>query len=303
MKSDLGAATAQLKNRHWRFGLWLLSLPEGDKAREAVGAHTGIGRQLKNTLAHGGQRERTVPLKETETLDAELLQEEEAEAKAEGTRPGLTMFSDGSRLDDGVTGYSVVWKKRQTWAWVKVHMGNNREAYDAECAALARALELASQRNAAPERVTIFLDAQAAIRRIASDEPGPGQQYALQTRKHIATLHLSRPGIVIEVQWCPAHKGVAGNEKADECAKVAAEKSGTRGVEWPNFPVRTVVRGAPLTRSLANLKREISEKKWAEARQWAGAEPPRRSTACRTAKSPVARWPTAPRGSPRGSTR
>ena len=213
-----------------------------------------------------------MPLKETETLDAELLQEEEAEAKAEGTRPGLTMFSDGSRLDDGVTGYSVVWKKRQTWAWVKVHMGNNREAYDAECAALARALELASQRNAAPERVTIFLDAQAAIRRIASDEPGPGQQYALQTRKHIATLHLSRPGIVIEVQWCPAHKGVAGNEKADECAKVAAEKSGTRGVEWPNFPVQREVRGASMPRSLANLKREISEKKWAEARQWAGGQ-------------------------------
>jgi len=28
----------------------------------------------------------------------------------------------------------------------------------------------------------------------------------------------------------------------------------------------------PLPRSLANLKREISEKKWAEARQWAGGE-------------------------------
>jgi len=73
-----------------------------------------------------------------------------------------------------------------------------------------------------------------------------------------------------QVRWCPAHKGVAGNEKADEWAKTGAEKPGTRGVEWPNFPVRTEVRGAPLPRSFANLKREISEKKWAEARQWAG---------------------------------
>jgi len=56
----------------------------------------------------------------------------------------------------------------------------------------------------------------------------------------------------------------------DEWAKIGAEKPGTRGVEWPNFPVRTEVRGASLPRSLANLKREISEKKWAEARQWAG---------------------------------
>ena len=57
----------------------------------------------------------------------------------------------------------------------------------------------------APKRVTIFTDAQAAIRRMASDEPGPGQQYALQARKHIATLRRARPGIVIEIRWCPAH--------------------------------------------------------------------------------------------------
>ena len=58
-----------------------------------------------------------------------------------------------------MTRYSVVWKKGQTWARVKVHMGNNQEAYDAECAALARALELALQRNEIPKPVTIFSDA------------------------------------------------------------------------------------------------------------------------------------------------
>ena len=30
---------------------------------------------------------------------------------------------------------------------------------------------------------------------------------------------------------CPAHKGVAGNEKADEWARIAAEEPDTRGVE------------------------------------------------------------------------
>ena len=40
---------------------------------------------------------------------------------------------------------------------------------------------------------------------------------------------------------------------------MAAEKPGTRGVEL-----------LPLPRSLASLKREISEKKWPEARTWAG---------------------------------
>jgi len=257
MESGLRSAAAQLENRQRRSGLRLLSLPEGDQAREVVGALTEIGRRLKNALAYGGQTERTVLLEEPETLDAELLQEEEAEAKAaaEGTRPGLTMFTDGSRLDDKATGYAVVWRKGVAWVGVKMHMGHNQEAYNAECAALARAMELALWRNTTPERVTIFTDAQAAIRRMASNEPGPGQQYALQARNHIATLRRARPGIVIEIRWCPAHKGVAGNEKADEWAKAAAEQAGSH---------------RPIPQSLANLKRENSEKKWAEARQWAG---------------------------------
>jgi len=138
-------------------------------------------------------------------------------------------------------------------------MGYNQEAYDAECAALARALESATK-GYVPEWVTIFTDAQAAIRRMASDEPGPGQQYTVQARKHIAALRRARPDIAIEIWWCLAHKGIAGNEDADKWAKTGAEKPGSRGVEHL----------VPHPRSLSNLKCEISEKKWAEARQWAG---------------------------------
>ena len=98
---------------------------------------------------------------------------------------------------------------------------------------------------------------------MGSDEPGPGQQYALQARKHIASLRKARPGIIIEIRWCPAHKGIAGNEKADEWTKIAAEE-------------RTKAKVAPwLPRSLAKLKREITEKKWVEARHWAGTRTPK----------------------------
>jgi hypothetical protein len=93
---------------------------------------------------------------------------------------------------------------------------------------------------------------------MASEEPGPGQKYAILARKHIAALRNARPDITIEIRWCPAHKGVPGNEKADEWAKLATESPDARGVE-------------PLPRSLAHLMREMSEKKWAEACQWAGS--------------------------------
>jgi len=59
---------------------------------------------------------------------------------------------------------------------------------------------------------------------MASDEPGPGQQYAIQARKHIAVLRRAKPDITIEIRWCAAHKGIAENEKAGEWAKAAAEQ-------------------------------------------------------------------------------
>jgi len=99
---------------------------------------------------------------------------------------------------------------------------------------------------------------------MASEEPSPGQQHALQARKHIATLRRARPGITIEIRWCPAYKGVAGNEKADEWAKLAAEEPDARGVERLSYLDREEARTMAFPGSLANLKLEIS-KKWVEA--------------------------------------
>ena len=216
MESGLRAATAQLENRQRRFGLRLLSLPHGDQARGIVGAPTELGRQLTNALAYAGATQSTVLREEPETLNAALLQEVEEEARMEAEKPrqGLTMYTDGSRMEDGAAGYAVVWKKGESWAGIKTHMGYNQEAYDAECAALARALDSASRRNTTPERVTIFTDAQAAIRRMASDEPGPGQQYRC-------------PVLVVQVPLANERPPLQGVSRMED----AAENSVGGGVE------------------------------------------------------------------------
>jgi len=120
MESGLRPAAAQLENRQRRFGVRLLSLPRGDQAREIAGATAAIGRRLMNALAYSGRTENTFLLEEPETLDAELLQEEEeakAKAEAEKSPPGLTTFTDGSRLDDGAAGYAANpgWVSKPTW--------------------------------------------------------------------------------------------------------------------------------------------------------------------------------------------
>jgi len=151
------------------------------------------------------------------------------------------MFTDGSRLDDGATGYAVTSKRGESWVGIKTHREYNQEAYDTECVALTRALESTIRRPTTPERITIFTDAQATIKWMVSEEPGPGQKYALQAWKHIATLRRSRPDIVIEIRWSPVHKSVPGNEKADEWVKLAAEEQVARGVEWLAYSDRAEV--------------------------------------------------------------
>jgi len=73
-------------------------------------------------------------------------------------------------------------------------------------------------------------------------------------------------------RWCPAHKGIASNGKADEWAAIAAEEPDGGGVEWLSYTVRAEARAMPLPTSLANIKREISEKMWEETHQFAAGQ-------------------------------
>jgi ribonuclease HI len=116
---------------------------------------------------------------------------------------------------------------------------------------------MAARRQTPMAKITIFTDAQAAIRRMASEEPGPGRMYAIQARTHIATLRKARPNIAIEIRWCPAPGGVTGNEMADEWAKLAADEPDMHGVEWLSYADRIGSRATPLPRSLARLMREF----------------------------------------------
>jgi hypothetical protein len=67
--------------------------------------------------------------------------------------------------------------------------------------------------------------------------------------------------MTIELRWCPTRKGVPGNEKADEWAKLVADEPDAHGVEFLGYGDRYRRRPFP-PRSLAHLKRSITEFKW-----------------------------------------
>jgi len=55
-------------------------------------------------------------------------------------------------------------------------------------------------------------------------------------------------------------------------------RAGRLGVEWLRYGDQYGVRRMPPPRSLANLKKEIAEKKRAEVRSWAEDKPEEEST-------------------------
>jgi diaminopimelate decarboxylase len=126
------------------------------------------------------------------------------------------MLTDGLRLDSGAARYAVARQNTQNWVGIKTHMGYNQEAYDAECAALARALEVAARRGGNIGEGHNLHRRSGGHSGYGFGGASPGQMYALQVRSHIAILRRARPDIIIEIRWCPAHKGIAGDEKADQ---------------------------------------------------------------------------------------
>ena len=267
-EAGLRPAAGQPNSRERRFGARLLAHPQGSEAGRVIGASLAIGRRLEAARGYSGEVEETIQPSAARKLGHEVIVEQRVEANkvAERRRAGLTIFTDRPRSSSGATGYAVVWKNGSKLVGVKNHLCYNQETFDAECAALERALELAARRRTTQEAVTIFTDARAAMGRIVAEAPWPGQKYAVMARKWLATLKEIRPQIRKEIRWCAAHERVEDNEKANEWAKQAAEEPDARGVEWLRYGDRYGALRMPPRRSLANLKRPIAPKKRAEAR-------------------------------------
>jgi len=50
----------------------------------------------------------------------------------------------------------------------------------------------------------------------------------------------------VEIRWCPAHKGIEGDEIAEGWAKQAADEPDEHGVEWLDYSARYGRRSMPL---------------------------------------------------------
>jgi ribonuclease HI len=164
-------------------------------------------------------------------------------------------WTDGSWLEDGRVGCSVVWKEPSgEWKGEATHPGTCREVYDAELHAIERAIRRFITRNQEHQSYTIFSNSQSAIERCKNDKPGPGQAMARTIIDGSLRQAMNRCKVML--RWVPAYKGIEGNEIADCWAKVVAK--GEEG------ELRRVEREM----SLAHVKRRTSEERQVKSKRW-----------------------------------
>ena len=92
------------------------------------------------------------------------------------------------------------------------------EVFDAELFAIEKAFEIAwNKKQLNTEKIWIFSDSQAAIKRLKNSNLKAGQYYIYSIRKWAEKFHNSY--IYIQLEWVPGYMNIKGNDLADKAAK------------------------------------------------------------------------------------
>jgi ribonuclease HI len=135
----------------------------------------------------------------------------------------IVCYTDGSMLKENIGAGTVVEMTGEAVMEATYPMGHQQEVYDAELLGILKAaktcFQICQRNNLTKRHIWIFTDNQAAIQRLNTFKPGPGQSTSLALSNISNNLHALKT--TITVQWVPGHTDVPGNELADKLAKKA----------------------------------------------------------------------------------
>ena len=227
-ESTLPPARALLDHRQASFALRLLARPVDSGGQEEILLHRGSELTARIRARCGLKRGETCESQRWEefrTLGAEVhveKKEDVLEVARNWEDERNTVWTDGSRLEDGRVEAAVAFRNGEGWRRVGAYLGKNKEVFNTEVWAICQARRVINERDEEETAYTIFSDAQAAISRVTHNQIGPGQMLAIEAIS-TATSILAR-GNTLSLRWTPSHEGIKGNEQADKGAKSGAEE-------------------------------------------------------------------------------
>jgi ribonuclease HI len=167
----------------------------------------------------------------------------------------LRIYTDGSGIDNqiGAAAHSPTSSETR-----HCYLGNanTSNVYAAELTAIHLGIIMAGESNDRYNKCLIYVDNQSSIQAIDKPRQQSGQYIIRNILKSLKEMETQRPNLEFRIEWVPGHMDIAGNEKADEEAKKAAQE---RIIGYPllNFELKSV----QVTRINDDIK-EAARKEW-----------------------------------------
>ncbi|XP_050325730.1 uncharacterized protein LOC126756583 [Bactrocera neohumeralis] len=124
----------------------------------------------------------------------------------------LRWYTNGSKMSEGI-GAGIAGPRTK----LSIPMGEFPSIFQAEVFAISRCIEINLHRNYCNEQIAILSDSQAAPKTISFYEIK--SQLVQKCRGRLNSLAERNQ---VHLIWVPGHRGIAGNEPADELARSAA---------------------------------------------------------------------------------
>lgn len=154
------------------------------------------------------------------------------------------VYSDGSRIEKKNTAAAAWCENTKHFNSTQLGKATEYGIFEAEFVGFILALKIAKHSFSHTTRqITIILDNQGVVRDMATKKTSShALNHKIDAIKVINDIHDLAPAINVTLRWCPGHKGIVGNEKAEVLATTAAKKKLNEGHQ--DKPTLTSFRAA-----------------------------------------------------------
>jgi ribonuclease HI len=160
----------------------------------------------------------------------------------------LKIFTDGSGMEGNIGAAAILYRNGRMKSSIRFKLGSiqHHTVYEGEGVGAILGAKLVSKEWGA-RSATFYIDNRATIMATQLTKPAPGHHIFDTLHDYIGSLKNKNRNLQITFRWIPGHKGVEGNEKADEQAKQSITEGSSDERELPD-QLRT-----PLPRSKSAL--------------------------------------------------
>ena len=139
---------------------------------------------------------------------------------AHSKKAETTIYTDGSKREDGVGSGFVLYHKNKRMHTESIHLPHTSTVFQAEIEAISHACQyaIANETDLNLKYIKILSDSQAAIKTL--NNPRITSHTVLKALEYMETLALQVKSVTLA--WTKAHIGTKGNEQADQAAKDGA---------------------------------------------------------------------------------